>query len=76
MSFEQLTTADGAVLHWVCDEGCGASAEFDGDSFHPAWAELKGQGWTAARDRNGEWVHRCPKCQRPAMSVKQWLNRT
>jgi hypothetical protein len=76
MSFEQLTSPDGAtIMHWSCDKGCGASADFESDSFHAAWAELKAQRWTAGRDRNGEWLHTCGKC-RKTISSKEWLDRT
>jgi hypothetical protein len=75
MSFEKLTSPEGAtIMHWSCDEGCGASANVETESFHAAWEALKAQHrWTAAKDRNGEWLHTCGKCQR---SVSDWLART
>jgi hypothetical protein len=76
VSFEQRTSSEGAtVLHWSCDEACGASADFETDSFHSAWAALKAQRWTAGRDRNGEWLHRCGSC-RKVISAREWLDRT
>ena len=70
MSFEELKSPSGAtIMHWVCDQGCGTSADVASDSFYAAWTALKAQRWTATRDRDGEWLHRCPKCQRTAKQI-------
>jgi hypothetical protein len=48
--FEELKSAEGTtIMHWVCDEGCGAVAEFESDSFHAAWAELKARRWKGVK---------------------------
>ena len=74
MSFEELKSPSGTtIMHWVCDAGCGTGVNVETDSFHAAWATLKTQRWTATRDRDGEWLHRCGKCQE---SPKRLLGRT
>ena len=57
----------------TCDK-CGARVSF----VHWPWGKLKEEGWTAIKDRDGEWGHHCPDCSkaggrslldRPAKSV-------
>jgi hypothetical protein len=75
MSFDKRTSEEGAtILHWSCDD-CGAWADFETESFSGAWATLKEERWSAAKDRNNEWLHQCPKC-RKTMTAAEFLART
>ena len=58
---------------WRCDE-CGLIASFVPLDFYRSLSELKARGWSIARDREGQWTHRCRKC-RPKTNVADFLNR-
>jgi len=70
MSFEEYN----GEFTWSCDE-CGASASYvDKIDFRSAWGELKGQGWTASKSRDGDWSHYCRDCDSKRPSAEAILD--
>jgi hypothetical protein len=61
---------------WSCDT-CGLVAEFIPLDFYRSLSELKNRGWSIARDREGQWTHRCRRCRKKTESstVAEFLNR-